>query len=109
MDNRVYDVVVVPTLLLGSSFIGITTLGEEDNAGVTNFVSELIELKNKEGEKIMNVVDFKMACRKCIRAGTEATCSHKNGEIPHFHDRSRSETVEAIFQNNPDTFLREIR
>ena len=29
-DNRVYDVVVVPTLILGSSFVGITTLGEED-------------------------------------------------------------------------------
>ena len=109
MDNRVYDVVVVPTLLLGSAFIGITTLGEEDNSGVTNFVSELIELKNKEGQKLMNVVDFKMACRKCIKAGTEATCGHKNGEIPHFHDKRRGEDVVAIFQNNPDTLLREIK
>ncbi len=105
-DNRIYTNVIVPTLATGSSFIGITTLGEESEL---NFVSELINLKNEQGENVMNVVDFKMACPKCIKAGTEASCTHKDSERPHFHDRSRQKDIEAILQNNQETYLREIK
>jgi hypothetical protein len=42
MHPKVFQVVVVPTLVTEAAFIGITTLGDE-----TNFVNQLLERKHK--------------------------------------------------------------
>ncbi len=64
MDNRVFYQVVAPTLATGSAFIGITTLGEDENS---NFVSKLIEVRDKEGNRLFKVIDMKLVCQRSTR------------------------------------------
>ncbi|KKL87006.1 hypothetical protein LCGC14_1939080 [marine sediment metagenome] len=49
MDMRIFYQVVLPILDAGSSFIGITTLGEDEDD--SDFVTKLIEITDKEGKK----------------------------------------------------------
>lgn len=81
MDNAVFKVVVVPTLVTGAAFIGITTLGDDDN-----FVSH-IKRKTIDGKKpLFNCIDVSIVCDYCKKTGKELTCRHLLGDIPHWHD-----------------------
>ncbi len=106
MDNRVFYQVVAPTLATGSAFIGITTLGDDENS---NFVSKLIEIKDKEGNLLFRVLNMKLVCPRCERLGKEITCHHMMGEIPYWQDEKRHGDIELMMQGQQDVWLREMR
>ncbi|KKM03572.1 hypothetical protein LCGC14_1773090 [marine sediment metagenome] len=106
MDNRVFYHVVSPTLATGSAFIGITTLGEDENS---NFVSKLIEIRDNNGNRLFRVIDMKQVCKRCERLGKETTCHHMAGEIPYWQDEKRRGDIELMMQGQNDIWLREMR
>lgn len=107
MDRNVFDTVVVPTLVTGSAFIGITTLAENED---TNYVSNMVKnATDSEGKSIFKIVNMEMVCMRCKRLGKERTCRHKMGEIPYWHDHKRQKDIEAILQGQRDVWLREMR
>ncbi len=103
MNEGVWKNVVIPTLVNGSAFIGITTLGEDGN-----FVHELVKIKKKNGRNLFNVVRIEMICTACKRKGLREECPHKKGEMPPWHDPSRHEDVRQMLGQDPDTYAREI-
>ncbi len=104
MDNQVFYRVVAPTLATGSAFIGITTLGEDENS---NFVGKLIETRNKEGNRLFRVIIIELVCARCKRLGKDLICQHLMGEIPYWQEESRHEDIELMMPK--DIFLREMR
>ena len=106
MDNRVFYHVVSPTLATGSAFIGITTLGEDENS---NFVSKLIEIRDNNGNRLFRVIDMKQVCKRCERLGKETICHHMAGEIPYWQDEKRRGDIELMMQGKSDVWLREMR
>lgn len=105
MDNEVYYKVIAPTLSTGAAFIGITTKGEEDS----NFVSQLIETKDKNGDKLFNVIDFEESCEKCKKLGKELTCNHLTGQIPPWQTQSDRERVKNALSGHDATYLLEMK
>lgn len=93
MDNSVWAKVVVPTLTTGSAFIGITTL---DDTGEDNFVGELAETRNADGDRLYNVIFISRVCDRCRKEGVEISCKHKMHEIPYWQDEKRHEDVLKI-------------
>ena len=106
MDNRVFYQVVAPTLSTGSAFIGITSLGDEEQS---NFVSRLIQRRDKEGNLLFRVINMKLVCAKCEKKGKELTCQHMMGEIPYWQDEKRHKDIEIMMSDETGTWLREMR
>ncbi len=104
MDSRFYFKVVVPTLLTGCAFVGITTLGDE-----TNFVNHLISLKHPDGSMVFRVLALELVCERCRRAGLSDSCRHKMGELPYWHDEQKHRDVAMIMQDRMEDFMRETR
>jgi hypothetical protein len=104
MDNKIFSNVVVPTLVTGAAFIGITTLGED-----SNFVDNLISIKGKDGKSLFRVISVDLVCDRCKRLGKENTCQHLAGEIPHWQDSQRHKDIEQMMQNETDTYMLETK
>ena len=104
MDNKVFNVVVVPTLVTEASFIGITTLGED-----SNFVNELVEIKDETGKGLFNYVKIDLVCDRCKKLGKESSCTHLMGEIPYWQDAKRHKEIQLMMQHDHDTYMREAR
>ena len=90
----------------GSAFIGITTLGNDENS---NFVSKLLKKTDKEGSLLFRVIVLKLVCEKCEKAGKELLCPHMMGEIPYWQDEKRHQDIEIMLEDNTDVWLRELR
>ena len=104
MDNKVFYNVVVPTLVTGAAFIGITTLGED-----SNFVDTLISIKGKDKKSLFRVIQIDLVCDRCKRLGKETTCQHLAGEIPYWQDSQRHKDVGLMMQNEQDTYMLETK
>lgn len=104
MDNKVFNVVVVPTLVTEASFIGITTLGED-----SNFVNVLVEIKDESGQGLFNYVKIDLVCDRCKKLGKESSCTHLMGEIPYWQDAKRHKDIQLMMQCDQDTYMREAR
>jgi len=105
MDNAMYYKVIAPTLSTGAGFIGITTKGEEDS----NFVSQLIKVKKKDGDLLFNVIDFEESCEKCKKLGKELTCKHLSGQIPPWQTQGDRDRVQTQMSGHNETYLLEMK
>ncbi len=104
MDPQFFFKVVVPTLLTGAAFVGITTLGEE-----TNFVNRLITLRHPDGRLVYRVIALELVCERCRRLDLAESCRHRLGELPYWHDVSKHADVEKIMSECVGDFLRETK
>jgi hypothetical protein len=104
MDPRFYFQVIVPTMLTGAAFVGITTLGDP-----SNFVNDLIKLRRPNGKLLFRVVALELVCERCRRNGQEMHCRHKMGELPYWHSGAKHADVEKIMESRMGDFLRETR
>lgn len=104
MDPKIYQTVVAPTLSTGAAFIGITTLGDDTE---NNFVGELINVRDKDGERLFRVINIDLVCDKCRRTGKEDVCQHKMGEVPYWQDERRHADIQKMMP--ADVFQREMR
>ena len=95
----------MPVLVVGkAAFIAITTIESK-----TNFVSVLIEKMQNYSRPIFKVIIISLACVRCIRQGKEATCTHKNGDLPPWHSEERHNEIAVIMSNSMDTYLSEVK
>lgn len=106
MDESLYDVVFP---LIGrdkASLIGITTIDD-----VFNPVNQLMELKDEDGENLLEVITFDFVCDDCKKAGLEIECEHKLGELPPWLSRAQVAKMRRMYQatNNEKQYLAEIK
>jgi hypothetical protein len=65
--------------------------------------------KDARGNPLLNTVDLKMCCDACIRRGLELSCKHMLGQLPHWQQRGRHDTIQRLMATEPDTFMVEMR
>lgn len=106
MEQEFFDKIIAPTLSARAIFIGITTLGENKER---NFVNELMEIEDDNGEKLFRTIDLKMVCDRCLRLGKEMKCRHRMGQLPYWQDSKRHRDIEKMMQGRSDTYLLEMR
>jgi hypothetical protein len=93
MHPNVYFQVIAPTLVTGSAFVGITTLGDD-----TNYVGKIITARSKRtGKPIFKVIELTLVCDDCKEAGKEVECIHKLGEIPYWQDDDRHKDLQEVY------------
>jgi hypothetical protein len=102
MPSNVYFSVVLPTLITGAAFIGITTLGQR-----TNYVDEVIEAKADDGEAIIHHVDIKEICDRCERM--KKTCLHYKGYQPEWHDEGALDNIQKLMVGQEAAFKLEMQ
>lgn len=105
MDKQVWNRVVVPTLITGAAFFGITTRGYDQ----FNFVTQLIKLKGSDGKPLFRNINLDLCCDHCRRIGKEATCRHKIGQRPYWHDAGMYKNIKKMYGDDEDAFLVETK
>jgi hypothetical protein len=106
MEQEFFDKIIAPTLSARAIFIGITTLGEDKER---NFVNELMEIEDDNGEKLFRTIDLKMVCDRCLRLGKEMQCRHRMGQLPYWQDSKRHNDIQKMLEGRSDTYLLEMR
>lgn len=92
MPANVYYEVIAPTLVTGCGFIGITTLGEENN-----HVGKIIEARSQRtGKTIFKQLIFKLSCKDCIEEGKASDCIHMLGDLPRWQQSDRHEDLKEV-------------
>ncbi len=105
MDKQVWNRVVVPTLITGAAFFGITTRGYDQ----FNFVTQLIKLKGSDGRPLFRNINLDLCCDHCRRIGKEATCRHKIGQRPAWHDAGMYKNIKKMYGDDEDAYLVETK
>jgi len=105
MNSAVWKRVVVPTLITGAAFIGITTRGYDN----LNFVTQLLKLKTSSGDSLFKHINIDLCCDECKRNGKEDTCRHKMGEAPHWHDLGTYKHIKEMYGEDEDAYLVETK
>jgi hypothetical protein len=105
MDKQVWNRVVVPTLITGAAFIGITTKGYDQ----FNFVTQLIKLKGSDNKPLFRNINVDLCCEHCRRTGKEDTCRHMIGQRPYWHEASMYKTIKKMYGDDEDAFLVETK
>jgi len=105
MDKQVWKRVVVPTLITGAAFIGITTRGYDQ----FNFVTQLLKMKKSDGDPLFRNINIDLCCDNCRRIGKEDTCRHKLGEMPYWHDAGMYKHIKQMFGDDEEAFLVETK
>lgn len=77
MDKAVWKRVVVPTLITGAAFLGITTRGYDQ----FNFVTQLLKLKTSDGSSLFRNINIDLCCEHCKKIGRADSCRHKIGNL----------------------------
>jgi len=67
MDPKVFKTVVVP--LFGVVNTAVLAISSPDDE--SNYYSELLELKTKDGESFFEIIRIGLACVSCLDAGKE--------------------------------------
>jgi len=110
MDHMPADVfyeVVMPTLVTGAVFIGITTLYADAELSLVN---KLISVNDEFGVPIIRSLQLKMVCEDCEAAGIAESCSHRMGELPYWQDERRHARIQQLYgSSNQATFMLEMR
>ena len=104
MDLRVFYEVIVPMMeVWGTATICIST-----PMGKWNFYSELVDLRDHNGNLVFNVIKMGMCCAQC--AGTERadSCKHPVKTSPDWKTDEGRDKVKAIFGNRLTMLNREI-
>ena len=92
MHPDVYFRVIAPTLVTGSAFVGITTLGDD-----TNYVGKIINAVSKRtGKKIFKTIELTLVCQDCLDTGKASECIHRLGEIPYWQDDERHKDLQEV-------------
>jgi hypothetical protein len=105
MHPNVYYTVIAPTLVTGSAFVGITTLGDD-----TNYVGKIINAVSKRtNKKIFKTIELTLVCNDCLKAGKAKECIHKLGEIPYWQDDDRHKDLQEIMKEREEDYLRETK
>lgn len=105
MDKQVWNRVVVPTLITGAAFIGITTKGYDQ----FNFVTQLIKLKDSDGKPLMRNINVDLCCEHCRRIGKEDTCQHMLGQRPYWHEEGMYKKIKKFYGEDDDAYLVETK
>jgi hypothetical protein len=95
MHPDVYYRVIAPTLVTGSAFVGITTLGDD-----TNYVGKIIgAISKRTGKPIFNTIELNLVCRDCLESGKASECIHRLGEIPYWQDDERHKDLQEVIND----------
>lgn len=78
-----------------NAFVGITTL-VGTRLGVTNWVTKLMNSRDKRRAKHFLTYTQSAACDKCIASGDEETCRHKASELPPWHSPEKMSFTKEI-------------
>ncbi len=90
--------VILPTLITGISFIGISSISKEG----TNFVNVMREQRRKlDGKPVFRTVVFPGECENCELAGRK--CYH-NRDPPKWHSADRMDDLEDMYQGFEDDY-----
>ena len=103
MDLGVFYEVIMPLLEMeGAALICIsTTLGEY------NFYSQLTELRDGEGKKIMNVIHIELVCDECKKKKGVINCPHNAHKTPKWKSGSRRKKIRWMYVGREAMFERE--
>lgn len=105
MKEVVWEQGVLPILVTGAPFIGITTLGDE-----LNYVSRMSQVKNASGtQTIVKTVSVYMACQSCMMKGVGAECKHVGNIMPYFHNPEKHRDIQLLMSGSRETYSRETR
>ena len=99
MSKEFIESVVLPVVGVSkTAMICISTIQLEDAAGLPNWYTTLIGLRNQRtGQPLFNVYQFTLACDDCIRAGTVGSCKHKASELPDWHDEVKQSVLKIVY------------
>lgn len=73
----------------------------------SNHYSELCSALDKAGKPVFRVIRIGLVCDACIAAGTAATCTHKNSDIPSWKSEEGRDVVSSIYGDRQVLLLRE--
>ena len=74
----------------------ISTIQGDSAEGDQNWYTKLLDLIHPDGKPFFSVYRFLLACDECIKAGKEASCEHKNHELPWWHDAAKQMLLRSI-------------
>jgi hypothetical protein len=86
-----------------SALIMTTTIQGKDN-----HTSVMSQLKDPNGEPVVNLIHVVGVCAKCAAAGKASTCKHKATDVPEFKDEERMEVIKKLIGNDNKTMAQEM-
>lgn len=105
IDPNLFYKTIVPILQLKNTAL----LALSSPEGNENYYSELLNLKDQNGDDWFNVINKKMVCKECLKGDTakQLACDHIKQIEPWLSHR-RFERLKALYANAKGTALQEL-
>jgi hypothetical protein len=103
MDQAVFFKIILPIwMLTNCSILGISTAEDE-----FNFYSQLMELKNDEGDPMFKTLRIVVSCKDCIAADKGKECKHMDSFQPNWKSQRKLRALRIIYKTQQELFARE--
>jgi len=103
MDQAVFFKIILPIwMLTNCAILGISTAEDE-----FNFYSQLMTLKNSDGEPMFKTLSIVVACRDCIAAEKGKECKHMDNFQPNWKSQKKLRLLRLIYATQQELFARE--
>lgn len=91
--------IIMPVAIPGkTALVAMSTIQGASDSGQDNWFTTMMNLRADDGGPLYSTYKFLLACDACIEANTEETCTHKMGDLPHWHAKSKHALFAIIYK-----------